>query len=277
MSIEGKASTSYWEMATLGFARAAIPFPLEHALERMKLESQKHPEKTTRQAVINLWLSQGVKGLYTGSIANFARKTMRETYHWPFMLYVNRIWKNLIPEQLNNDNLATNIATGNSMALVHASITLPLERLVIERITKGSYRAFLQEMIRTKHFTIYEGFNATWIRHSFVWNLFFVASHMNARAIKTIDPDNSHPYLSYVGRSLLTSCFVVSVGYPVEFLRNRILMEPEVLSNGTINGIKTLFHRYKWTKLYSGAQVMLLHNCIQTFIIQALIDKMNEK
>lgn len=277
MSIESKASTSYWEMAALGFARAAFPFPLEHALERMKLESQKNPGKTTRQAIINLWLSQRLRGLYAGSIANFSRRITRETYHWPFMLYVNRIWKGLIPEQLNAGNLATNIATGNSMALVHASITLPLERLVIERITKGSYKAFLQGMIRTKRLTIYEGFNATWMRHSFVWNLFFVASHLNTMAFKTIDPDNSRPYLNYVGKSLLTSSCVVGIGYPVEFLRNRILMEPEVLSNGTINGIRTLFHRYKWTKLYSGVQVMLLHNCIQTLIIQALIDKMNKK
>lgn len=276
MSVENN-QTSYWEMATLGVIRGVIPFPLEHVLERLKLESQTHPEKTTQKSVKDLWTSTGVKGLFSGSRANFIRRTVREAYHWPVMLSLNRIWKRVIPKELNKDNLSSNIATGYSMALVHAGITLPLERLFIEMATKKGYRPILEKMRRERQLFVYQGFQATWLRHSLVWNLFFIANHVSTHAFKALDPRNSHPYLSYLGISMLTSNIVVGVGYPIEFLRNRILMEPEILKKGTLNAMKTLFHRYKWINLYSGAPVVTIHNFIQTLIIQTLFDKINRK
>lgn len=277
MSVEGKSKAGYLEMAILGSSRAAGTFFADQAFDRMKVECQRYPEKTTQKAVSELFLSQGVKGFYSGALANFTRRIVRETYHWPAMLYINRIWKDTIPTQWNNKNLTTNLATGNSMALVHAGFTLPFERLLIERIKNGSYRPFLKQSADSKYLLAYEGFNTTWIRHSFVWNLFFLFNHLSTAAINTIDPENTHPYLNYVGRSLLTSQCVVAVGYPAEFIQKRILMEPEILSKGTFNAIRTLFYRYKWAKLYSGAPVMFLHNSIQTLFIQMLIDKMNGK
>jgi hypothetical protein len=268
---------SYLEMAVRGFARAVVPFPIEHPLERMKLESQAHPEKTTEQAVKHLWRSQGFKGLYAGSRATFLRRTIRETYHWPVMLLINRFWKHIIPEKINKDNLATNIVTGNSMALVQACVTLPFERLLIEKTTKEGYLPFLKKMKDTKRLIVYEGFQATLIRHSIVWNLFFIASHVSTTFLKKINPKNSYPILSYVGQTVFISTFVVGVGYPLEYLRNRILMEPEILVNGTLKGYTSLFHRYKWAMLYRGAPVMLVHNFIQTLIIQKLIDRINSK
>lgn len=276
MGIENKHS-SYLEMAVLGFARGAITFPLEHVFERMKLASQAHPKKTTKQAIKDLWQSQGLKGLYAGSRANFFRRTIREIYHWPVMLFINKIWKRIIPEKWNNDHLVTNIATGNSMAFVHASVTLPFERLLIEKTTNKGYLPFIKNMIGIRRFIIYEGFQATLIRHSLVWDLFYISSYASNNAFKKIDRGNFYPNLSFVGRSILTSTLVVGIGYPLEFLRNRILMEPEILSNGTLNGIKSLFHRYKGMKLYSGAPIMFLHNTIQTLFIQTLIDRINKK
>ncbi len=269
--------TSYREMMALGFARGAIPFPLEHILERLRLEAQANPEKTTKQAVTNLWNSQGIKGLYSGSRANFFRRTTRETFHWPVMLSINRIWKNIIPEKLNKDNLATNIATGNSMALVQASCILPFERLLIEKTTNEGYLPFLNRMKNTRRLILYEGFQATLIRHSIIWDLFFISSYTSNIAFKKLNPDNSHPLLNYIGKSVLTSILVVGAGYPLEFLRNRILMEPKILFNGTLNGFITLFHRFKWKKLYSGAPIMLLHNFFHTLVIQTFIDRINKK
>lgn len=275
MNVENN-SPSHWEMMLLGFARGAIPFPIEHFLERLKVESQAHPEKTTRQAVTDLWSSQGFKGLYAGSRANFIRRTARELYHWPVMLTINRRWKNIIPEKFNKENLATNIATGNTMALVHASVTLPFERLLIEKTTNEGYRPFFRKMMANR-LMIYEGFQATWIRHCIVWDLFFVSSHASTMLFKKLNPNDVHPYLNYLAKSIMTSTLVVGVGYPLEFLRNRILMEPKIVSQGTFKGFTTLFHRYKWTKLYSGAPIMLFHNFIQTLIIQKLIDIINRK
>ncbi len=277
MSIENKPKQpSHLEMAALGFLRGAAPFPLEHVLERMKLAAQTRTDLSATEAVKRLWQSQGIRGLYAGSRANFLRRTLRETYHWPAMLSLNHLWKGVIPEHWNRDHLITNVATGYSMAFVQASVILPFERLLIEKTSKGGYLPLLKRAIHSRGI-LYEGFQATWLRHSYVWNLFFVSSHTSQKVVQRWDPAQVHPYLSYVVRSMITSSLVVGLGYPMEFLRNRILMEPEILAKGTLRGVHILFHRYKWKNLYSGAPVMALHNLLQTMILQKLIDKINLK
>lgn len=274
MTIENKPASN-WEMASLGMIRAALFFPGDHLGDRTKVECQLHTEKTSVNAIKDLWKSQGLKGLFSGSRANFIRRTARETYFWPVMNEINYRWKKILPEKINK-KLITDLATGNSMALVH-SVMLPFERLFIEKAAYGGYLPFLRKMMNSKSSMAYEGFQATFLRHSFVWNLFFLLDHGSNVIIKKIDSDKAHPHLSELGRAFMTSTSMVCIGYPVEFLRNRILLEPNVVSNGTLRGVKQLFQRYKWKKLYSGAPVMFVHNYIQTFCYQMLIDKINGK
>ena len=90
MSVENKP-LNYTQMILFGVVRGAGTFPVEHVLDRLKIESQVHTEKTTGQAIKDLWKLSGFKGLYSGSSVNFTRRIVRESYHWPILLSINRI------------------------------------------------------------------------------------------------------------------------------------------------------------------------------------------
>ncbi len=280
MRVEGQQSVCL-DFAALMVQRSVV-FPVEHILERVKLESQKHPEKASKVSIKELWQLKGIKGLYEGSVANFTKRFVKDLYQLPLTFALNKFWKGHLPEKYNKDNLGANLLTGFSVAtFVQSGITLPIERVFIEKTTKEGYNSFFKKLENEgalKRISIlYEGYQATLLRHSFVWTTFFLSNHAASHLIKRVDSKDQHPSMSWFARGFFTGTTVVAAGYPLEFLRNRILMEPEVLSKGTINAVKTLCKRYGLKVLYSGSPIMLIHNCIQTFFLQTFFDKMNKK
>ncbi len=257
-------------------------FPVEHILERAKLEAQKHPEKPSITSIKNLWQLKGLKGFYEGSVANCTRRFVKEAYQMPLTIALNKFWKKHCPEEFNKDNLGTNLLTGLSVAaLVQTGLTLPVDRILIEKTTKEGYLPFFRKLkmqgILKGIPVLYEAAQVTVIRHSFVWTTFFLSNHASSSLIKKVDSKNKYPNMSWIARALLTSTTVVGIGYPLEFLRNPILMELELLSKGTSHAVITLYRRYGLRNMYSGSAIVLLHNNIQVLFIQNFYDRMNKK
>jgi len=257
-------------------------FPLEHTFERIKLEAQKHPTNSTSSSVKNLWEQKGAKGFVEGSLANSTRRFIKESYQMPLTVLLNKFWKRHFPEEYNKDNLGTNILTGLSVAsFVQTGLTLPMDRMLVEKTTKDGYRPFLNKLkiqgIIKGIPILYEGAQVTLARHSLVWTTFFLANHSASSLLKKVNPENQSPNLSKLVKGLLTSTIVVSAIYPLEFIRNRILMEPEILKEGTVNAIKTIYRRYGFRNSYRGVGVVWVHNNFQTLYQQALYNQINTK
>jgi hypothetical protein len=279
MSVE--TSSVNQELAKL-FVLRNMSFPLEHVFERTKLEAQKHPTDPAVVSVRNLWQQKGIKGFVEGSLANCTRRFTKELYQMPLTVFLNKFWKQHFPVKYNKDNLGTNLLTGFSVAtIVQTGLTLPLDRVVIEKTTKEGYLPFFKKLknhgVIKSISILYEGAQVTLMRHSLVWTNFFLANHFSIRLLKKIDPENQSPNLSRLAKVLLTSTGVVSTIYPIEFIRNRVLMNPEVLKEGTVNAIKTIYGRYGLRNMYRGVGIIWIHNNIQTLFYQALYEQMNKK
>lgn len=256
-------------------------FPLEHILERLKVESQKHSKKKSYDAARDLWKVKGIKGLFEGGVANFSRRITRDAYQWPLTILINRFWKAHFPERYNRDNLATNLLTGLTTAtFVQAGIALPAERLFIEKAAKEGYAPFFKKL---KHIgtlkavaTLYQGYQVTLIRHGLVWTPLFLSDSLCNRIIKIVDAGNAHPYLCTIGKTVVTSSAVVGIGCPFDFIRSRVLMKPELVSQGNIKAIKILYNQCGLKQFYSGASILWLHNCIKVFFLQTLFKYLNK-
>jgi len=257
-------------------------FPVDHLLERAKIEAQKHPEKSSITSLKNLWQQKGLKGFSEGSMAGGARRFFKESYQMPLTIVLNKFWKKHFPQEYNKDNLGTNLLTGLSVsALVQTGLTLPIDRILIEKTAKDGYLSFFRKLkvagVLKGVPILYEGCQVTVIRHSYVWTTFFLSNHASSNLVKKADFDKKFPNMSWLVRALLTSTTVVSIGYPLEFLRNRILMEPELLAKGTANAVTTLYRRYGLRNMYSGSAIVFLHSNIQALFIQTFYDRMNGK
>jgi hypothetical protein len=278
-SLSGKAGD--YEYVKLFLLRNMI-FSVEHVLERIKIEAQKHPNQSSITSIKDLWKLKGLKGYNEGLLANGTRRLAKESYQMPLTIKINKFWKQHFPEEYNKDNLPTNLLTGLSVAsLVQTGLTLPIDRLLIEKTAKEGYLPFLRRLkfegVLKGVPVLYEGCQVTLIRHSFVWTTFFLSNNASTHLVKKLDSENRFSNLSWLARALLTSTMVVTIAYPLELLRNRVLMEPELLDKGNFKAITTLCNRYGLRNMYRGAPIVFFHNNIQVIFMQALYDRMNKK
>lgn len=256
--------------------------PVEQIFLRLKIEAQANPQKSAVSSVVDLIRSKGIKGPFEGSAINIAWRASKEIYQRPLQTAITRFYRGVIPDNINKDHFVSNLLAGVTFAcVVQTAIGLPLERLFIERTVNGSYKSYF-ETLKGKSFfnktaNLYTGGQATLIRHSIVWSLFNTFQYASKQLTDKIDPKNQYPNLMFTTSVFLTSTGVVGVGYPLEFLRNRILMEPEILKNGTIKAIQKLALRYGFRHLYTGAAIVWVHNCIQTTYMKAYQDMINNR
>lgn len=273
-------TSNYLDLFRITAIRYAF-FPVEHVFERLKLESQKNPYQSTTQSIKEVWKLKGFKGLFAGSFANASKRVLKDSYQLPVTIFFNQFWRKILPEKYNPNHLGSNILTGLSVAgVVQTGVTLPLERIFIEQVVKEGYRPFFNELKKrgiieaTK--TLYQGYQITLIRQSFGWTTFFTFNHLSALFVVKIDKKNNHPNICWLSRGIITSGMVVSLMYPLEFFKNRILIEPQIVSKGTLNGVTALCRSYTLSQIYRGAPIAFAHTCIQILFLQTLFDKINK-
>ena len=82
-----------------------------------------------------IYSTKGFKGFYAGSLPNFTRCIMKNSYRYPLLVGLPSFYKNHLPESIREKKIFLKLMTGTSIALVEAFITCPVERLKVYFMT----------------------------------------------------------------------------------------------------------------------------------------------
>ena len=81
---------------------------------------------------------KGVKGLYAGSIPNYTRCLLKNTYKYPLMVGLPAFYKQKMPSKMTENASLAKFLTGFSIALIESLILCPIERVKVHFMTKTS-------------------------------------------------------------------------------------------------------------------------------------------
>jgi hypothetical protein len=126
-----------------GILIGAFALIIEHPLESIKVQWQSEIKfKKSKDIVKNIYLEKGIIGFYRGLLPNLIRRSCKNFYRWPLMLYLpnifNKINNNIFP-YWNSEGL-NKIQTGIFLANFETFFVSPIERLKVYFMTYTPFR-----------------------------------------------------------------------------------------------------------------------------------------
>ena len=96
----GSSQVSFYVGSSLaGIARTAVGFPLEHPIDSIKTQWQAQPHIKHEFAMIKrIYETKGIKGFYAGSISNFTRCVLKNSYKYPLMVGLPALYEKSLPD-----------------------------------------------------------------------------------------------------------------------------------------------------------------------------------
>ena len=92
-----------------------------------------------------IYETKGVKGFYAGSIPNFTRCVLKNSYKYPLMVGLPSLYERTLPDYFRQNKKLLKLFSGASIAVVETTILCPAERVKVYFMTleqKKSYRGF---------------------------------------------------------------------------------------------------------------------------------------
>lgn len=251
--------------AILGLKRALMGFPAEHFLELVKISAQGNPYTRTSKIVSSIYQEKGVLGFTNTGLTNLPRRVLRETARWPVIDYTHRKLIHTYPHLFTQDGVSSKIATAAGVVFFDTAVLLPLEQLMSYRIKeKQPYRTFYKDRFaKDGIFSLYKSYKVNILRQGIVWGSFMPLNHLVKKKFDAIDQAHAHPYLRQGTTSITIATLATIVGLPVDFVKVRIQMDPNLQKMGIIQAIQTLFKECGARGFYAGREPVFLHAVLQ--------------
>ena len=85
--IEMSKTKFYLTSIAVGVVRVTIGFPIEHPIDSIKTQWQAKPYlKNEIQIIKHIYRQKGWRGFYAGSVPNYTRCLVRNSYKYPLMI-----------------------------------------------------------------------------------------------------------------------------------------------------------------------------------------------
>lgn len=113
----------------VGVCRTTIGFPLEHPIDAIKTQWQaKAHFRNEIEIVRHIWQTKGFfAGFYAGSLPNYFRCVLRNSYRYPLMIGLPNFYRTHLPKSVCEDKMLTKFLTGISIAFIESVIMCPVE------------------------------------------------------------------------------------------------------------------------------------------------------
>ena len=87
----------YLYSLSVGVMRVSIGFPIEHPIDSIKTQWQAKPyHKNELQIIQHIYYDKGLKGFYAGSVPNYTRCIVRNSYKYPLLIGLPQTFKKTI-------------------------------------------------------------------------------------------------------------------------------------------------------------------------------------
>ena len=88
-------------------------------------------------------MTKGVRGFYAGSIPNFTRCLLKNSYKYPLMVGLPSIYQETLPASFQMNKKVLKLFTGASIAVIETTILCPAERVKVYFMTLNQNKTYL--------------------------------------------------------------------------------------------------------------------------------------
>eukprot|EP01129_Flabellula_baltica_P012116 TRINITY_DN5419_c0_g1_i1.p1 TRINITY_DN5419_c0_g1~~TRINITY_DN5419_c0_g1_i1.p1 ORF type:complete len:200 (-),score=26.94 TRINITY_DN5419_c0_g1_i1:316-915(-) len=187
-------------VAIVGALRGMIGLPIEHPFDCIKTVSQ----NTHTMSLLSkgkgwyyyrvfsyIYASKGFFGLYQGFTFSYMRHVIKQTYRFPFMIFLPKFLTEHLPGNVRSEMIKG--ITGYTIASLEALFLTPLDRLKVNLMTQpaGSRFANLAMMKRQETFrsmlqSLYRGTSTVYFIGILSWCSFLVCDDFFKKKNETV-------------------------------------------------------------------------------------------
>lgn len=258
----------------LGAMRSTAGFVLEHPLELVKITAQAQPKDSSWEVTKKIVKEKGIFGLSNTVLTNFPRRLLREVVRWPVIGYTHEKLIKQFPNTFTREGTNSKLVTGLSVALFDSLVILPLEQLMAYRVKeKERYSSFFKKrFIQEGMPSLYRGFGINLIRQGVVWATLMGINNEAKKRFDLFDKDKVHPYLRQGVTSVLIALGLIIWGLPVDFVKARIQMEPNLQKMKLSSVVQTLIRQHGFSAFYAGALPVFIHTVFHATLGGYILD-----
>lgn len=170
-----------------GIIMSGFGLIIEHPLDSIKVQWQAEIKyKNSKSIIRDIYNEKGILGFYRGFIPNLLRRSCKNIYRWPLMLYMPKFFNKLNSKIFSKNNSSYNseglnkIQTGLFLANFETLFISPIERLKVYFMTHKKrnskfYSLFYVFYKENKGFMskeLFRGLEASLYRSNFSWVTF---------------------------------------------------------------------------------------------------------
>lgn len=122
-----------------------------------------------------IYSTKGLKGFYAGSLPNFARCVLKNSYKYPLLVGLPSLYNERLPDTIRQNKQILKLLTGASIALIETTILCPAERVKVYFMTQNlnqTYKGFFTSIRGNVWKELFRGYTPLFFRQSMNWTVF---------------------------------------------------------------------------------------------------------
>ncbi len=255
----------------LGLVRATSLFPIEHFVDMTKTSAQKFTHLTSLQVITSIYKTKGLSGFADGAIPNFPRRMARDSIRWPVVGYTYHVLTSNFPNTFPEKSTTSSVFSGIAAASFDALVLGPLENLMAFKIKEGSrYPVFFQ---RNRISSLYQGALVNLFYRATVWSIYMGMNREIEKKFAVLPKETLPPHFQEIVSTISIATTLVAVAMPLDFLKTRIQMDPELQNKKITFAIQKLLKDHGFKRFYAGAPIAWSYNIIYGFVFQKMVQK----
>ncbi|CDW73269.1 UNKNOWN [Stylonychia lemnae] len=258
-----KQSSLYFWGAAAGMFRVAAGFPIEHPIDSIKTQWQAKPYlKNEFHIIKDIYQNKGIKGFYAGSLPNFTRVLIKNSYRYPLMVGMPNFYKNNLPRQIQDNKSIQKLLTGSSIGLVEATLTCPIERIKVYFMTvekRLSYQQFFKIIKGNAFHELFRGFTPLFMRQSVSWMVFLQTDHLlksQIRRIWNIKESERIPTKFLMMSSLIVAMVNTTIIMPFDCVKTH--MEKVDPTSTYVKSFRSIYNQGGLLGFFTGVRLRFL-------------------
>lgn len=277
---------SYLYTSFAGTMRSLIGLPFEHPLELIKTKLQSSiSKKSGAQVAKEIYLKNGLIGLYAGLIPNTLRLIFKQVYRYPLLFLLPNFFKRILPEHYEKEKrLAKKTLAGFSIALLEVYILCPLERLKVYLMTKKQFRLgslinFIKQNKKILKIELFRGLNALFPKQIISWVSFLTTDYklkIYSHTKFNIPFNEVLPYYFLISIGIFVGLVNVTVTLPFDFVKTQFQMQNHIENSSLRIAFSKFKNEFGLFIFYKGWCVRMIQSIIHCVFTVSLIEKLEK-
>lgn len=252
----------------VGFSRSILEVAVELPFDGMITRMQAY-NTTSIQTFNNILKKKEITRFYQGAVPKFMSSLARNTYVWPLLTAMPKLYGGLLPEVCEEKySFVKKVLTAMTIAGADAFIVTPFERWKVMMMTRSHEERSIYKTLKSSSngliFELFRGVNTVYQGSLYSWLIYLVSDHELRKYAKRKDPEGKLTFTSLLMVSGTLSIIDAGVWLPFQMVKTQFQKDNPFPPQNTL---KTMFYLARTkgvSSLYTGWRLELPRTMIMT-------------